>query len=147
MLEWLQGYTTAFWWFGFLSIVTFVGSLIIIPVLVARIPKDYFVRHPGQRHGNSHALPGLRLLIMLLRNILGIAFILAGLAMLVLPGQGIITILIGMMLTDFPGKHRFEQRFVRQPAVLRAMNWIRQKAQQPPLVVAERSSGENKAPV
>jgi hypothetical protein len=56
-----------------------------------------------------------------------------GVAMLLLPGQGILTILIGLMLIDFPGKRRLERRLVQQPSVWRAINWMRAKAHQPPL--------------
>jgi hypothetical protein len=53
--------------------------------------------------------------------------------MLLLPGQGILTILIGLMLLDFPGKRRLERRLVQQPSVWRAINWMRAKAHQPAL--------------
>jgi hypothetical protein len=67
------------------------------------------------------------------KNLLGLVFVLAGVAMLVLPGQGILTILIGLMLMNFPGKRGLEQRLVQQPSVWRAINWIRSKAHQPAL--------------
>jgi drug/metabolite transporter (DMT)-like permease len=69
----------------------------------------------------------------MLKNLLGIIFILAGVAMLILPGQGILTILLGIMLMNFPGKHTLERRIVQQPAVLRAINWMRTKANHPEL--------------
>jgi hypothetical protein len=59
--------------------------------------------------------------------------ILAGVAMLVLPGQGILMILIGLMLMDIPGKRALERRLVQQPSVWQVMNWIRAKAHQPAL--------------
>jgi len=55
--------------------------------------------------------------------------------MLLLPGQGIITILIGIMMLNFPGKFTLEQRIVQQPNVLRAVNWMRTKADRPVLEV------------
>ena len=60
---------------------------------------------------------------------------LAGIAMLALPGQGILTILVGITLLNFPGKRRLELRIVRQRRVLRAINWMRAKAKRPPLVL------------
>ena len=53
--------------------------------------------------------------------------IIAGIVMLVLPGQGILSILVGIGLTDFPGKYRLERWLARQPAVFNTMNWIRRK--------------------
>jgi hypothetical protein len=67
------------------------------------------------------------------KNLLGILIVLAGVAMLLLPGQGILTILIGLMLLDLPGKRRLERRLVQQPSVWRAINWMRAKAHKPAL--------------
>jgi len=59
--------------------------------------------------------------------------------MLLLPGQGLITILIGIMMLNFPGKLAMERRIVQQPTVLRAINWIRAKAARPVLQIHELS--------
>jgi hypothetical protein len=53
--------------------------------------------------------------------------------MLVLPGQGILTIATGLLLMDYPGKFRLERRIVATPMVLKGLNWLRAKANQPPL--------------
>jgi hypothetical protein len=76
---------------------------------------------------------------LVLKNLFGIIFVLAGLAMLFLPGQGFITILIGIMMLNFPGKLAMERRIVQQPTVLRAINWIRAKANRPVLEVPKLS--------
>jgi hypothetical protein len=137
MIAWLYGHETVLWWMGALSVVGFVGTLIALPILVARIPVDYFRR--DRRHDSHHATRSAvpRVLGVLLKNLLGIVLILAGMAMLVLPGQGILTILIGLMLMSFPGKRTLERRLVQQPSVLRAINWMRAKAHQPALEVPE----------
>jgi hypothetical protein len=54
--------------------------------------------------------------------------------MLLLPGQGLLTILIGITFTNFPGKYKLEQALARKHSILRAMNWIRRKAKHPPLL-------------
>ena len=123
------------WWLGIFSVVTFVGTLIIIPVLVIRIPANYFMYEAHWQLPQQRPRITLRLLGLLGKNLLGVIFIAAGVVMLVLPGQGIITILIGIMLMNFPGKRTLERRLVQQPAVLRTLNWIRAKADQPPLIV------------
>jgi hypothetical protein len=133
MFAWLRGHDAVLWWMGALSVVAFVGTLIALPILVARIPADYFRRdrrYASQHHAQS-SVP--RVLGVLLKNLLGVVLILAGMAMLVLPGQGILTILIGLMFMNFPGKHALERRLVQQPSVLRAINWMRAKAHQPAL--------------
>jgi len=133
MSAWLRGHETLLWWVGALSILMFVGSLVALPLVVARLPADYFRRdhhHATRHHKQSTAL---RLLGLLGKNLLGIVLVCTGVAMLVLPGQGILTMLIGLMLINFPGKRALEQRLVRQATVLRAMNWMRAKAHQPAL--------------
>ena len=60
---------------------------------------------------------------------------LAGIAMLVLPGQGVLAILIGIMLLDVPGKYRFERWLVMRPPVWRAVAWLRTKAGKDPLTL------------
>ena len=61
----------------------------------------------------------------------------AGLAMLFLPGQGLLTVLIGVSVMDFPGKRGLLQRLVRGPKVQRTLNWIRRKRGKEPFAFAE----------
>ena len=133
MLDWLQSHQVLLGWLGAASALTFVGSLIAIPWLVIRIPKDYFVHrhHFVDRWQPRHPL--LRVALLTAKNLAGVVLVLAGVAMLVLPGQGILTILIGLMCLDFPGKFALERRLVRQPPVIAAINWMRAKAKRPPL--------------
>jgi len=135
IVEWVRIHEIAFWWIGILSMATFVGTLIIIPILAVRIPADYF-KHEKQKPDHFYRRYSfIRILVLALKNLLGLIFIIAGLAMLFLPGQGFITILIGIMMLNFPGKFTLEQRIVQQPNVLRAVNWMRTKADRPVLEV------------
>lgn len=125
--QWLTGLAV-------ISAITFIASIIFIPWLVTRLPNDYFIdkkRHPSKLH-TLH--PSVYFLIRLLKNSLGVILILAGIIMLVLPGQGILSILVGIGLTDFPGKFRLERWFAKQSAIFNAMNWIRKKAGIDPLI-------------
>jgi hypothetical protein len=128
MLDWLREHL---WWTFSLSVVMLVGTVVLIPVVVARMPSDYFVRRGGWRRRH----PVLDRVLWAGRTLLGVLIISAGLAMLVLPGQGILTILVGVMLLEFPGKRELELRLIRRPRVLRAVNWMRRKAGRPPLVL------------
>jgi hypothetical protein len=67
------------------------------------------------------------------RNALALVLLAAGILMLVLPGQGILTILIALMVSTFPGKYRMERAIMRRPRVLRAANWIRRRYHKPEL--------------
>jgi hypothetical protein len=65
-----------------------------------------------------------------------VAFIAAGIAMLVLPGQGLLTILIGFLMLDFPGKYRVEKWLVSRRRLLGAINWLRRRAGRVPLRIS-----------
>jgi archaellum biogenesis protein FlaJ (TadC family) len=146
ILDWVRIHETAFWWIGSLSMATFLGTLIIIPILVVRIPEDYF-KHEKQKPDHLYRRYSfIRILVLALKNLLGLIFIIAGLVMLLLPGQGFITILIGIMMLNFPGKFALQLRIVQQPNVLRAINWMRTKADRPALEVPKLSliKGGNK---
>ena len=122
-------------WLAAASVVGFVASLIAIPWILVRLPADYFdTRVP--RHWMIDRHPVLRMIGHIVKNLAGYVFLLAGIAMLVLPGQGILTILIGVSLIDFPGKHRLEARLVAQRMVLQAINAVRHRFGRPPLVLA-----------
>ena len=119
----------------FASLVGFIGSLFLIPVILVRLPEDFFDdRRPRTWMQDHH--PVLRLLGHLVKNVVGVVFVLAGFAMLFLPGQGLLTMLIGVSMLDFPGKRRLERRLVGQPSVLGAINKLREKFKKPPLIVA-----------
>jgi len=116
---------------GHCGVFTFIASLIMIPWLIVQMPEDYFV----SRHRHSSKLrrlhPALYVLIRIGKNLLGLFLFFAGLIMFFLPGQGILTMLIGVTLTDFPGKFRVERWIIKKPAVFKAINWIRRKANKP----------------
>ncbi|MDF0667713.1 MAG: PGPGW domain-containing protein [Nitrospira sp.] len=121
-----------------LSVVFFVGSLIAIPFILVRLPADFFdTRVPRNWMENHH--PVLRLLGHIVKNAVGAVFLFAGFLMLFLPGQGILTMLIGVTMLDFPGKRKLEARMIGQPAVLSAINNMRQKFGTPPLIIASDS--------
>jgi len=111
------------------SITMFIGTLAAIPWLVRRLPADYFVR-PPPKHSLVHKIA---------RNVLGFALIAAGLAMLVLPGQGIITVIIGLSIVDLPIKHRIVRWLLARPKIQAGVQRLRAKAGKPPLVIPKHA--------
>lgn len=132
--EFLQANETALWILGAISLVTFFGTLIIVPWLVARIPFDYFALEERQLLPWSDRHPMIRWLLLFGKNLLGGVLIVMGIAMLVLPGQGLLTMLIGLVLLNFPGKYRLERWFVQRRPILRSVNWLRRRSGRRPLV-------------
>jgi hypothetical protein len=101
-------------------------------MVVARLPEDYFVR--AHRPSDWVKSPRVRMEWLILKNVLGIVLLSAGIAMLVFPGQGLLTIVLGLMLMDFPGKAWLLNRVARQPNVLKSINWMRRKSGRPPML-------------
>jgi len=117
------------------SAIGFIGTLIAIPLILVRLPADYFdTRTP--RHWMKDHHPALRLSGLVVKNVVGIVFLLAGFAMLFLPGQGVLTMLIGVSLMDFPRKRELEAKMVGQPTLLGVINSMRHKYGKPPLTLA-----------
>ena len=141
LVEWFQANNTILWWLGGVSLVTFVGTLFMVPIMVIRIPFDYF-SHPERqttlvfRYG---VVLGMALLV--LKNLLGAVLLIAGIAMLVLPGQGLLTIFVSLTLLNFPGKYRLERWVISKRAVFRSINWIRKRRGHRPLQAKKRQAG------
>ncbi len=130
MIDWLSRNEEWLAILGGISVVAFVASLILVPLVVISLPSDFFTR-PGR------AMPRtpLRLALHALKNVLGGCFVLAGIVMLVLPGQGILALLLGFSLIDFPAKRRIQLKLISRPHVYRSIAWIRHKANRPDLEI------------
>ena len=110
-----------------ISLGVFAISLILLPVFIIRLPEDFFVRARPE----VNKLPPTRLALKLLKNALGVFILCVGVVMLFIPGQGILTMLFGISLMDFPGKPRLEAYIVSRPRVYRSLCWLREKADRP----------------
>ena len=120
-------------WLGSISFLVFIFSLISIKWLVALIPSDYFIEDKRNKYQSSYPLTWL--IYIIIKNIVGYILIIGGILMLVLPGQGLFTIIIGLMLSNYPGKYFIERKFIAIPSVLKTINWLRKKSNKPPLKV------------
>ncbi|GAB6144121.1 PGPGW domain-containing protein [Desulfocicer niacini] len=108
-----------------LSIVMCVLSILLLPFLICRIPEDYFLHNPSEL--KTHTTPLIRGGRWLLKNVAGYILVLAGIIMLFVPGQGLLTILLGAVLMDFPGKRQLENRLIGIRRIRNTLNWIRKK--------------------
>jgi hypothetical protein len=110
------------------SVVLFVLSIIGVPWFIAQMPEDYFVRS----HTRDHRA-WWRMALMIGKNLVGMVLLFAGIAMLVLPGQGLLAIFVSLFFLDFPGKRRLELRLIEYPPIFRTLNKLRHRAGRPPL--------------
>jgi len=145
MFESLKENQELFYWLTAASAVFFVVSLIVVAVVIVRLPADHFQKQEAEGQGKGKQGKGSsagNLAIKIGKNIVGWFLIAAGVAMLVLPGQGVLVVLIGVMLADFPGKHRLQNWIIRRKRVLRTMNWLRRKFDRPPLELDGATKGQ-----
>lgn len=117
------------------SVITFVATLLIVPWVLVRLPHDYFVREERMPSKLQQSHPAIRTTLIVLKNLIGFVLLAGGIAMLVLPGQGLLTMLLGLSLIDFPGKYTLERKLVRRRAVHRTIDWVRRKRGREPIVV------------
>ncbi len=139
--EWLLTHKEWLYWIGLFSALTMLLSIAIIPMLITKMAPDYFLDKRVDETTLKYQHPVLRFLGVVLKNVLGLILILLG-VLLSLPGvfgQGLLTVLIGLMIMDFRGKRKLEIWLVRLGPVNRAINWIRKKKNHPPLILPEKS--------
>lgn len=132
------GHAGLLWGLVIASVVMLLVSVVAVPWLVLRMPADYYASDTPRPRFAMLPAP-LRLPVLLLKNTLGALLLLAGLAMLLLPGQGLLTCLLALALLDFPGKRRAERWLVSRPAVLASLNWLRRRGGRAALRVADES--------
>ena len=133
LILWFSNHPEVLIGLGASSILIFIISIFGISWFVAQIPEDYFLSSKRKPSKWKEHKPLLRMMVLFGKNIIGFSLIIGGLLMLVLPGQGLLTIVTGLLLINYPGKYKLEQKLVAMPSIFRALNWIRVKANKPPL--------------
>jgi hypothetical protein len=137
MWEWISGYWEALTWTkvlvgGGFFLVSFFVSILIVAIVVVKIPANYFSSH-YQRDFMPNTPWIVRWGAVILKNLIGVILIAAGIVMLIGPGQGVLTILIGLIMMDIPGKRPLEARIIKRPTILTAVNDLRARYNKPPL--------------
>ena len=121
VLSWLDQYKLLFSSFAVLGVLLLVTSLVATPWLVARLPKDYLIK-AGLRQkprGVIHTV------LYYARAILGLILVVFGLVLMLTPGPGLVVLIVGISLAEFPGKQRLLVSIATQPSVLKSLNWMR----------------------
>lgn len=119
-----------------LFLLSLTVSFIAIAVVMVKIPPTYF----SMTHRRDF-LPNSRWFVrsgaMIAKNLLGVFLVILGIILSLpgVPGQGILTILLGLIMLDIPGKRPLEARIIQRPAILAAVNNLRAKYGKPPLVM------------
>ena len=145
LIEWAGHHAFLFGCIGSGSLLIYIGAIFLIPYLLRRVDPDYFIhmqevtngiRPPTHHHFLRHVL----------QNILGGFVIFAGIIMCFIPGQGILTIFLGLLLASYPGKHRLILAIIRQPPVSKGLNWMRRRHGAEDLKIPETSDSQHRRP-
>jgi hypothetical protein len=126
-MEWIEAQAGWFWWLFAASLLLLVTSPVVVAWLVVRLPVNYFAserRYPLESL-TQHRF--LRPMLVVAKNVVGVLLVAAGIVMLVVPGQGLLTMVMGVLLVDFPGKYRLERWLVTRAKVWRSINWLRRR--------------------
>ena len=117
-------------------LVTFFANLALVSLILVKIPADYF-NESRQSKFLAKQSPVIRVLALIGKNIAGVILVVIGILLSLpgVPGQGVLTILLGVMLLDFPGRRRFERWIVSSPKVLKAVNNLRKRFDKPALIL------------
>lgn len=117
-------------------IVTFAVNLAIVSFILVKLPANYF-----QASQTRNILPDSSALVRLLakvgKNLLGVLLVALGVVLSIpgVPGQGLLTILLGIMLLDIPGKRRLEIKILSRPKIFSAINNLRHRFGKPALLL------------
>ncbi len=133
LIEIFNVYKNLILWFGSISLFVFLISLLSLKWLVSLIPEDYFINKKDSKIKTNNIL--IWYIVLILKNLIGYSLILGGIMMLVLPGQGLFTIIIGLMMSNYPGKYSIEKKLIAIPTILKSINWLRNKSNKPPIRV------------
>jgi hypothetical protein len=139
ILMWLRSHENILGWAVLFSLIMVVVTLLVIPIIFVRLPSRYLTEEDDR----LPEIPGCwRWPYLAVKNFIGAVLVLAGLAMMILPGQGLLTLAVGLGLTNFPGKRRLIRRLIGQHRVLGAINRLRARAHKEPLEVPAGDRGE-----
>lgn len=132
------------WWGSGLAMLSLLGVLVFVPMVVARLPADYFLKERSKVYRSVSPLwAPIYWVGRVIKNLLGALLLVLGVILLFLPGQGLLTIIIGLVLMEFPGKHRLESKIAQRPRILATLNWMRNRSGRSPFASEQRQSSND----
>lgn len=139
ILKWLENHEKLALVISGASVLVFFAFLIAVPVILVKLPADYFQR-PSVGWTGSERWSVSRIIYLIIKNMVGVVLLLAGILMLFLPGQGLISMVMGFSLLDLPFKRRIVRRIVCKPRVMRPLNRLRARFNRPAFEIAGKRS-------
>jgi hypothetical protein len=118
-------------------VASFLANLGIVSLILVKLPPDHFSKNRKTKLWSGKR-PALHAAKVIGKNIAGVLLVALGVVLSIpgVPGQGLLTILLGIMLLDFPGRHRLEQKLLSKPSIVKTINRLRARFDKPPLEVS-----------
>jgi hypothetical protein len=115
-------------------LVSFFANLGIVSLILVKLPADHFSKSRKTQFW-SGPRPWLHAAKVIGKNIAGILLVALGVVLSLpgVPGQGLLTVLLGIMLLDFPGRDRLEQKLLSKPSIVNTINSLRGRFGKKPL--------------
>ena len=123
--DWISDYNQIIQWAGIVSVFLFFLSLFLLRYVILRLPEDYFIT--ASSISKSHPKSPQKIIVRVAKNAVGVLLTICGIILLFTPGQGMITILIGLCLIDLAIVNQFKKKIINNSQVQKALNWIRTK--------------------
>jgi hypothetical protein len=139
IVAWLRSHQNILGWAGLFSLIIMVATLLTVPLIIISLPPQYLNEEKDRL---SEIQSPWRWPYLVVKNIMGALLLLAGVAMLILPGQGLLTLAIGLGLMNFPSKRSLIRRLIGRPRVLRTINRWRARAHKEPLEAPADTTGD-----
>lgn len=134
LIQWTAGHALFLLITAVSTAVLFIVTLAALPVFFVLIPPDFFVHREKRFPALEKTHPAARIMLLIVKNIFGTIFTVIGILMLFLPGQGILTMLLGLTLIDFPKKRKIVRKILRNRNVSHSINALREKFGREPLL-------------
>ena len=116
----------------------FVGSFLlnlgIVSVILVKLPANHFSKNRKTKFWSGQH-PARHAAKVVGKNVAGVLLVALGVVLSIpgVPGQGLLTILLGIMLLDFPGRDRLEQKLLSKPGIVNTINGLRERFGKRPL--------------
>nr|ALS89175.1 sodium:dicarboxylate symporter family [uncultured bacterium] len=141
MINLLSEYMPAITWGNVLiGVLIFIASFLInlgiVSLILVKLPANHFSKNRKTKFW-AGPRPALHAAKVIGKNLLGVVLVALGVVLSLpgVPGQGLLTILLGLMLLDFPGRERLEQKLLSKPSIVNTINRLRGRFGKPPLVL------------
>jgi hypothetical protein len=128
MIEMVVQHPSVLAWVSLVSVAGVVFGLPGASRLVCWLPSNYFMVFDKP----VTAAKLFRPQIQIVKNIAGGILVCLGILMLIVPGQGLLTLFLGLVIMDFPGKRKVIRFLIRRKTIQNSLNWIRRKKRRPP---------------